>query len=159
MDDQPNGSMQPVDSGQVQPRRTIPDEPSQVGRNIKAVVWALVLVGLAVLIIQNWTKVELEVFFWTFTVQLTWRRWAHSLPASVGRSVSDAIRKRRTSTKRPTSEPRGPERTETCFCDMLAPLEYARCALRTVALAVMSSQGKGRPNGLSVLIGSARDAR
>ncbi len=96
MDDQPSGSMQPVDNGQVQPRRTIPDEPSQVGRNIKAVIWALVLVGLAVLIIQNWTKVELEVFFWSFTVQLTWvLLGALIVGIALGRLVPYAIRKRR----------------------------------------------------------------
>lgn len=96
MDDQPNGSMQPVDSGQVQPRRTIPDEPSQVGRNIKAVIWALVLVGLAVLIIQNWTKVELEVFFWSFSVQLTWVLLGALIAGiALGRLVPYAIRKRR----------------------------------------------------------------
>jgi uncharacterized integral membrane protein len=96
MDDQPNGSMQPVDSGQVQPRRTIPDEPSQVGRNIKAVIWALVLVGLVVLIIQNWTKVLIEVFFWSFRVQLTWVLLGATIVGIVlGRLVPYAIRKRR----------------------------------------------------------------
>src|SRR6478752_8246151 len=96
MDDQPNGSMQPADNGQIQRRRTIPDEPSHIGRNIKAVIWALVLVGLAVLIIQNWTKVELEVFFWTFTVQLTWVLLGALIAGiALGRLVPYAIRKRR----------------------------------------------------------------
>jgi uncharacterized integral membrane protein len=96
MDDQPSGPMQPVDSGPVQSRRIIPDEPSQVGRNIKAVVWALVLVGLAVLIIQNWTKVELEVFFWSFSVQLTWVLLGTLIAGiALGRLVPYAIRKRR----------------------------------------------------------------
>ena len=62
--------------------------------------------------------------------------------------------------KRPMFELQGSDRIESRFCDMLAPLEYARCALRADALADVRSQGKGKPaNGLSVLVGSARDAR
>jgi uncharacterized integral membrane protein len=100
MEDQPNGSIRPLDDEPVQPRRTIPEEPSQVGRNIKAIVWALVLVGLAALIIQNWTKVKLEVFFWSFRVQLTWvLLGATILGILIGRLVPYAIRRRRRATK------------------------------------------------------------
>lgn len=100
MDDHPRDPVQPVDHGQMQPRRTIPEEASQVGRNIKAVVWALVLVGLVVLIFQNWNSVPLDVFFWSFHVQLTWILLAAVLVGILlGWLVPIAVRRKRKATK------------------------------------------------------------
>ena len=49
MDDQPNGSMQPVDGGQVERRRLIPEEPTRVWRNISAAMRDAISNGLVIL--------------------------------------------------------------------------------------------------------------
>lgn len=96
MDDQPNGSMQPVDGGQVERRRLIPEEPSQIWRNISVAIWAVILVALIVFIFQNWTKVRFEFLFWSFNTQLSWALLLATIFGMlIGVVVPFAIRRRR----------------------------------------------------------------
>jgi uncharacterized integral membrane protein len=54
------------------PRSRIPDEPGFIRRNFGAILWAIVLVLLAIFIGQNWKEVRLEALFWSFDLALSW---------------------------------------------------------------------------------------
>jgi uncharacterized integral membrane protein len=54
------------------PRSLIPDEPGFLRKNLGATIWGVVLVLLAVFIGQNWREVKVDVFFWSFDIELSW---------------------------------------------------------------------------------------
>ena len=96
MDDQPNGSMQPANGGQVERRRQIPEEPSKIWRNITAAIWAVILVAVIVFIFQNWESVPFKFLFWNFNTKLSWALLlATILGIVIGVVVPFAIRRRR----------------------------------------------------------------
>jgi uncharacterized integral membrane protein len=83
MSDDSNDSIRPIDDVPVSrvparqytdesPGTRIPDEPGFVRRNFGAIVWAIVLVLLAIFIGQNWKEVKIEALFWSFTIALSW---------------------------------------------------------------------------------------
>jgi uncharacterized integral membrane protein len=70
VDDAPRPSA-PARQYVEQPPR-IPDEPGFLRRNFGAIIWAIVLVLLAIFIGQNWKEVKIEALFWSFNIAISW---------------------------------------------------------------------------------------
>lgn len=51
--------------------REMPDEPSNIKRNLVVGFWAVILVLLALFVGQNWRDVRLNFLFWEFDLKLS----------------------------------------------------------------------------------------
>lgn len=73
MSDDENSAIQPVpEMPPAEFRSRIPDQPSFLRENFSAIIWAIVLVLLAILVGQNWNDTKINLLFWSVTLKLSW---------------------------------------------------------------------------------------